>query len=134
MVVLLLLACSSNGGTDEALADFLTAVDAIDTLVAGHAAAVDAAGTVADVTTLESTYTTDWATQQSTLADALDMISQCAMADDDDAAMAAAVQRLLSDPKLAEQLSVNGRELSEQSSWPSVRDRWTQAFKAALGR
>ncbi len=54
--------------------------------------------------------------------------------DDDDAAMAAAVQRLLSDPKLAEQLSVNGRELSEQSSWPSVRDRWTQAFKAALGR
>lgn len=54
--------------------------------------------------------------------------------DDDDVAMAAAVERLLSDRQLAEELSVNGRELAEQSSWPSVRDRWTRAFETAIGR
>lgn len=54
--------------------------------------------------------------------------------DDDDVAMAAGVQRLLSDPQLAEQLSANGRELAEHSSWPSVRERWVRAFETALGR
>lgn len=44
--------------------------------------------------------------------------------DDDDAAMADALERLLNDPELAARLSVQGRQLAEQSAWPAVRDRW----------
>ncbi|MFN2447165.1 MAG: glycosyltransferase family 4 protein [Vicinamibacterales bacterium] len=49
--------------------------------------------------------------------------------DDDDAAMAEAVQRLLLEPGLAGRLSAEGRRLAEQSSWDNVRPRWEQTFR-----
>ena len=48
--------------------------------------------------------------------------------DGDAAAMAAAVDRLVRDPRLAARLSANGRALAEQSSWVTVRTRWEQLF------
>lgn len=44
--------------------------------------------------------------------------------DDDDAAMAAAVLRLLGEPALAGRLSTAGRRLAMQSSWTAVLPRW----------
>lgn len=44
--------------------------------------------------------------------------------DDDWAAMAEAVDRLLHDEELAERLSRNGRRLAEASAWENVRPQW----------
>jgi glycosyltransferase involved in cell wall biosynthesis len=54
--------------------------------------------------------------------------------DDDDAAMADAVERLLSDPELAERLSHNARELAEQLSWARTRRRWDAVIGAVVRR
>ena len=43
------------------------------------------------------------------------------VSDDDDAAMADAILRLLRDPELAGRLSRNGRLLASRSAWESVR-------------
>ena len=48
--------------------------------------------------------------------------------DDDDAAMADAVLRLLDDPALARRLAVNGRVVAERSAWPRVLDAWEELF------
>jgi glycosyltransferase involved in cell wall biosynthesis len=48
--------------------------------------------------------------------------------DDDDRAMAEAVNRLLEDPDLAGRLSVNGRKLAERSAWKQVRPQWERVF------
>lgn len=53
--------------------------------------------------------------------------------DDDAEALASAILRLREDPELASRLSVQGRELAEESSWPSVRDKWRVVFEKALG-
>jgi len=42
--------------------------------------------------------------------------------------MAAAIEKLLKDPILAERLSRNGRVLAKKSSWESVREMWTELF------
>lgn len=94
MIFALLLACSSNDGTADALADYMAAVDAIDTLVAEHATAVDACTTAEQVTPVEDAYITDWSTRKTALADATDMIGQCAMGDGDDAAMTEAMDTM----------------------------------------
>jgi glycosyltransferase involved in cell wall biosynthesis len=49
--------------------------------------------------------------------------------DDDDAAMADAVLRLLEDPELAGRLSRNGRRLAERSTWDVVGPLWTDLFR-----
>lgn len=43
-------------------------------------------------------------------------------------AIAEAVDRLLDDPDLTEQISYNGRSLAERSSWESVRPSWVRLF------
>lgn len=48
--------------------------------------------------------------------------------DDDDAAMAAAVLRLTSEPALARRLSGGGRALAERSGWGEVRAEWERLF------
>jgi glycosyltransferase involved in cell wall biosynthesis len=48
--------------------------------------------------------------------------------DDDEQAMAAAVQQLLKDPELAGRISENGRRLAERSSWEQVRPCWERVF------
>jgi glycosyltransferase involved in cell wall biosynthesis len=48
--------------------------------------------------------------------------------------MAEAVNRLLKDSHLSEQISRNGRLLAERSSWPSVRKCWDEAFAGLLSR
>jgi glycosyltransferase involved in cell wall biosynthesis len=48
--------------------------------------------------------------------------------DDDDRAMVDAIQRLLAEPRLAEQLSENGRGLAERSSWDRVRPQLEKLF------
>lgn len=53
--------------------------------------------------------------------------------DDDEVAMAKAVERLLAEPDLAERLSCNARELAEASSWDSVRSQWERVFERVLG-
>lgn len=47
---------------------------------------------------------------------------------EDAAAMADAVDRVLTDPALAARLSDNGRRLAERSTWPVVRERWLEVF------
>lgn len=49
--------------------------------------------------------------------------------DNDHAAMARAVRRLLSDQELAERLSMNGRALAEGCSWVRVRPRWERLIE-----
>jgi glycosyltransferase involved in cell wall biosynthesis len=46
--------------------------------------------------------------------------------DDDDAAMAESVLKLLRDPMLARRLSAAGRRLAEQMSWENVGPQWAQ--------
>jgi glycosyltransferase involved in cell wall biosynthesis len=46
------------------------------------------------------------------------------VADDDDVAMADAVERLVNEPDLAARLSANGRRLAERSSWQAVGPQW----------
>ncbi|MCB1247597.1 MAG: glycosyltransferase, partial [Acidimicrobiia bacterium] len=53
---------------------------------------------------------------------------------DDPEAMATALGRLLDDPTLADTLSVNGRAIAENSSWPAVRGAWTALFDDVLSR
>jgi glycosyltransferase involved in cell wall biosynthesis len=48
--------------------------------------------------------------------------------DDDDAAMAEAVLRLIRDTDLSSRLSRNGRELAERSAWPAVQPLWNRLF------
>lgn len=48
--------------------------------------------------------------------------------DDDDAAMAAAVLRLTSEPALSHRLSLGGRALAERSAWREVRAEWERLF------
>lgn len=48
--------------------------------------------------------------------------------DDDDEAMARAIESLIADPSLAGRLSANGRRLAERSSWEQVRPQWEQVF------
>lgn len=48
--------------------------------------------------------------------------------DDDEDAVTEAIGRLIDDADLAARLSRNGRRLAEQSSWPVVRERWTDLF------
>ncbi|MGH7717526.1 MAG: glycosyltransferase family 4 protein [Gemmatimonadaceae bacterium] len=52
--------------------------------------------------------------------------------DDDDEAMAAAAQKLISDPSLAKRLSMNGRGLALRSHWQNVRPQWESVFRQVL--
>lgn len=52
--------------------------------------------------------------------------------DDDDQAMAAAVERLLSDPELAQRLTENALRLAEASAWPAVRQRWVELLEGVV--
>lgn len=52
--------------------------------------------------------------------------------DDDAAAMATAVRRLLAQPALAQKLSANGRQLAEASAWPAVFAKWEPLFQSVL--
>src|SRR5262249_16638120 len=52
--------------------------------------------------------------------------------DGDVPAMADAVRRLCGDPRLAERLSVNGRELALRSAWESVRPQWENLFAEVM--
>lgn len=53
--------------------------------------------------------------------------------DDDDAAMAEAVFRLLREPDLARKLSHNGRELSTRSDWRNVFPMWCDVLATCSG-
>jgi glycosyltransferase involved in cell wall biosynthesis len=48
--------------------------------------------------------------------------------DGDETAMAAAIERLLTDGALAGRLSLNGRRLVEKTSWEAVRHQWEAVF------
>jgi glycosyltransferase involved in cell wall biosynthesis len=52
--------------------------------------------------------------------------------DDDDAAMARAVQRLVESPELSARLSARGRQLAEGCSWENVRPKWQELFGRLL--
>lgn len=52
--------------------------------------------------------------------------------DDDDAAMAHAIRRLIEEPEFAARLSENGRQLAERSSWDRVRAEWERVFAGLL--
>jgi L-malate glycosyltransferase len=52
--------------------------------------------------------------------------------DDDEEELIGAIQRLLSDPDLAERLSTNGRRLARRSSWGAVQPQWEQLFSELL--
>jgi glycosyltransferase involved in cell wall biosynthesis len=52
--------------------------------------------------------------------------------DDDDAAMADAVLRLLQDHELSSTLSSNGRALAERSSWDAIKPLWDAVFHRVL--
>ena len=54
--------------------------------------------------------------------------------DDDDAAMAAAIERLCRQPALAAKLSTNGRRLAERSSWAQVLPQWEQLIAEVMSR
>lgn len=56
------------------------------------------------------------------------------VADDDAEAMVEAIKRLLGDANLTEQISRNGRELAERSSWNSVKKLWEDLFAEVLNR
>ena len=47
----------------------------------------------------------------------------------DDEAMAQAIKKLLTDPDLVQQLTVNGRALAEQCSWEVVREAWKEVLE-----
>src|SRR5436190_18661367 len=51
--------------------------------------------------------------------------------DDDDAAVAAAVTRLLEDPAFARQLAAAGHASCAVYAWPVVREGWIAAYQAA---
>lgn len=53
--------------------------------------------------------------------------------DGDDAALAAAIDRLLEDPDLAKRLSKGGRAVAEQSDTTAVMDRWEAALAGLPG-
>jgi glycosyltransferase involved in cell wall biosynthesis len=53
--------------------------------------------------------------------------------DDDDEAMAQAIERLVGDAELAARLSQNGRQLAEQFSWRQVRLHWEAVFAELMG-
>jgi L-malate glycosyltransferase len=53
--------------------------------------------------------------------------------DNDDAAMAAEIERLLGDADLAGRLSENGRQLAERFSWQQVRLQWEELFAGLTG-
>jgi glycosyltransferase involved in cell wall biosynthesis len=57
-----------------------------------------------------------------------DGVSGLLVPDDDVPAMAEAILRLVGDPRLAERLSINGRQLAEASSWEQVRVQWERLF------
>jgi glycosyltransferase involved in cell wall biosynthesis len=48
--------------------------------------------------------------------------------DDDDRALAEAVERLVKDAPLASRLSANGRALAERFAWETVRPQWEHVF------
>jgi len=52
--------------------------------------------------------------------------------DDDAGAMADAINRILSEPGLAERLSRNARALAEASAWPAIRDQWEAVFERVV--
>lgn len=52
--------------------------------------------------------------------------------DDDDEAMSQAVVNLLSNPDLAERLSLNGRRLAENCAWERVRPQWESLFAEVM--
>jgi glycosyltransferase involved in cell wall biosynthesis len=54
--------------------------------------------------------------------------------DDDDQAMAQAVDRLLQSPNLAKKLSTNGREQAEKFTWERVRCQWEILFAEVMAR
>jgi glycosyltransferase involved in cell wall biosynthesis len=56
------------------------------------------------------------------------------IADDDDEAMADAIERLLEDPNLSSLLSSNGRKLAESVSWETIRLDWEKLFAELLAK
>jgi glycosyltransferase involved in cell wall biosynthesis len=52
--------------------------------------------------------------------------------DDDDSAMARAVQTLVENPTLAEKLSRQGREQAESFSWECIQPQWEALFREVL--
>lgn len=52
--------------------------------------------------------------------------------DDDAEAMASAIERILTEPGLADRLSRAARELAEASAWHAIRANWEQVFQRAL--
>lgn len=78
-----LIACASDDTLPDVLDDLDMAVAGVDTVVEDHVSAVTAATTTEEVAATEGDYTTAWTTAHTTLADALDMASQCAMDDAD---------------------------------------------------
>ena len=56
------------------------------------------------------------------------------VADEDDEAMAQAIECLLDNPDLAGRLSANGRKLAEHSSWGQILPQWQQIFDEVTAR
>ena len=54
--------------------------------------------------------------------------------DDDDRAMAEAVERCLTEPDLAERLSRNGRAVAMACDWEAVRPQWEEVFAAVMAK
>jgi glycosyltransferase involved in cell wall biosynthesis len=54
--------------------------------------------------------------------------------DDDDAAMAASVLRIVRDPALCARLSREGRALAERSAWTAVQPQWDRLFDRVMAR
>jgi L-malate glycosyltransferase len=52
--------------------------------------------------------------------------------EDDDEAMAGAIQRLVETPQLAEKLSRQGREQAQRFSWEVIQPQWEAVFEEAL--
>jgi hypothetical protein len=42
------------------------------------------------------------------------------------------VRRLLSAPRLAASLSLNGRQLAESCGWENVREKWENLFRQVI--
>lgn len=51
---------------------------------------------------------------------------------DDDAAMAAALRRILSDASLAQRLAANARRKVERFDWPAILPQWEEIFRSLL--
>ena len=62
-----------------------------------------------------------------------DGVSGLLVPDDDDAAMALAVQRLIDEPALAERLSSAGRSLAEGARWDRVVPQWHALLDSLAG-